>query len=82
MDPKRVKSDRTIGTSLVNGIIHAWLADWQLGIDFPFQHVTGDLGVKRQVGGGGGGGAVVMWFKHALCIMGLVPVPGEAGGIN
>lgn len=38
-------TQRELGLSaLVKVIVNAWLANWQLGIDGPFQQVTGELG--------------------------------------
>lgn len=57
------------GASPVNGIINAWLAHWQLGIEGSFQ-------------GAGAASAALMGFRHTLFIIGPVRVPGEAAGIN
>ena len=78
-DPKSVKTDSTIGTSRVNGTINAWLEDWQLGIDGPFQHMTG-VWVKGQRGGGCF--AANAFRTRPFFMITLVPVPREAGGIN
>lgn len=63
----------------MKSIIKAWLTHQQLDTDGPFQYVTGELGWGDA---GGVAVAVLMWFKHTLFIIGLFPVPGEAGGKN